>query len=553
MKKLFTSLIAVILISYIASAQLSGPLSGILEGDSTYSVIGNISVEEGDSLIIEAGATLIFSGNIQFNIYGYLHAAGTETDSVKFISNLWLPWKGIDFETSSHDSSRLEYCYLTGSSSNGIYCDESSPVITNCTISGNTGSWGGGIYCYYSSPVITNCTISGNTATSSGGGIYCSHYSFPTIANCTISGNSASYDGGGIDCGNYSSPTIDSCTINGNTTSSCGGGINCDYYSSPTISNCTISGNSADWEGGGIFCGYESSPVITNCTISGNTADWEGGGIFCGYESSPTIDKCTINGNTASYGGGLYIENSIPGIANCTFSGNSASSGNAVFIDIIYSFTFATILNTIFEGHGGVAIGGFDCSAAITYCDFYNNQGNFSPGFGSPYLGQIVSTNLNGDSCDCYMNIFMDPLFVDTLNGNYNLQSGSPCINAGDPNNPPDPDGTISDMGAYYFDQSVWVGNEQSPYQPQGFIFHAPYPNPFNPNTILTFELPKSSDVSLVIYNIKGREVARLVDGWYPEGIYECDFDGSELSSGVYFACLNVGNLNQTRKLLLLK
>ena len=151
------------------------------------------------------------------------------------------------------------------------------------------------------------------------------------------------------------------------------------------------------------------------------------------------------------------------------------------------------------------------------------------------------------------MNIFMDPLFVDTLNGNYNLQSGSPCIDAGDPNSPPDPDGTISDMGAYYFDQSVWVGNQQSPYHPQGFIFHTPYPNPFNPTTVLTFELPQSSDVSLVIYNIHGREVARLADGMYAEGIYERNFDGSSLSSGVYFARMKAGDFHQTQKLLLLK
>jgi parallel beta-helix repeat protein len=67
----------------------------------------------------------------------------------------------------------------------GIYCDESSPTITNCTISGNLASNGGGIFCALSSPQITNCTISGNLATSYGGGICCYYYS-PRIVNSIL-------------------------------------------------------------------------------------------------------------------------------------------------------------------------------------------------------------------------------------------------------------------------------------------------------------------------------------------------------------------------------
>ncbi|MBC8203941.1 MAG: hypothetical protein H8E87_00355, partial [FCB group bacterium] len=86
MKKLSAVWIAALFITISAQGQLSGPLSGILPGDSTYYVVGNISVQAGDSLIIEAGATLIFNSGIQFDINGYLHAAGTETDSIKFIN-----------------------------------------------------------------------------------------------------------------------------------------------------------------------------------------------------------------------------------------------------------------------------------------------------------------------------------------------------------------------------------------------------------------------------------------------------------------------------------
>ena len=80
----------------------------------------------------------------------------------------------------------------------GIYCNSSSPTISNNTISGNSTRYGGGIYCSASSPTITNNTITGNSASDSyggdggGGGIYCSSSSCPTISNNTISGNSAS-------------------------------------------------------------------------------------------------------------------------------------------------------------------------------------------------------------------------------------------------------------------------------------------------------------------------------------------------------------------------
>ena len=79
------------------------------------------------------------------------------------------------------------------------------------------------------------------------------------------------------------------------------------------------------------------------------------------------------------------------------------------------------------------------------------------------------------------------------------------------------------------------------------------YPNPFNRFTRLAFHLPKAGDVSLVIYDIQGREVARLVDGFYPAGMYQRAFDGAGLSSGVYFARLKADGFSQTRKLLLMK
>ena len=78
-------------------------------------------------------------------------------------------------------------------------------------------------------------------------------------------------------------------------------------------------------------------------------------------------------------------------------------------------------------------------------------------------------------------------------------------------------------------------------------------PNPFNPITNLTFSLPAGGNVELVIYDIQGREVVRLVDGYRNAGVYQATFDGSQLASGVYFANIKVNDFSQTRKLLLVK
>lgn len=79
------------------------------------------------------------------------------------------------------------------------------------------------------------------------------------------------------------------------------------------------------------------------------------------------------------------------------------------------------------------------------------------------------------------------------------------------------------------------------------------FPNPFNPETRLTFTLPQAAEVSIVVFDVQGREVAKLAEGWHNSGRYEVNFDASGLSSGLYFARMTSGSFNQTQKLLLTK
>ena len=79
------------------------------------------------------------------------------------------------------------------------------------------------------------------------------------------------------------------------------------------------------------------------------------------------------------------------------------------------------------------------------------------------------------------------------------------------------------------------------------------YPNPFNPTTKLNYQLPKNSSVSLKIFDLLGNEVAALVNDEQVAGNYQTTFDGSRLSSGVYFYKIRAGDFVQTKKMILLR
>ncbi len=79
------------------------------------------------------------------------------------------------------------------------------------------------------------------------------------------------------------------------------------------------------------------------------------------------------------------------------------------------------------------------------------------------------------------------------------------------------------------------------------------YPNPFNSSTVISYQLPVASEVSLKVFDVLGREVAVLVSGRQKAGNYVVPFNGSGLSSGVYFYRLQAGQFVQTRKMMLVK
>lgn len=88
---------------------------------------------------------------------------------------------------------------------------------------------------------------------------------------------------------------------------------------------------------------------------------------------------------------------------------------------------------------------------------------------------------------------------------------------------------------------------------PTTFALKQNYPNPFNPATMITYDLPVSDVVSLKVYDLLGKEVATLVNGFQQRRTYAIPFNGSHLASGVYFYRLQTTSFTQTKKMMLVK
>ena len=122
---------------------------------------------------------------------------------------------------------------------------------------------------------------------------------------------------------------------------------------------------------------------------------------------------------------------------------------------------------------------------------------------------------------------------------------------------------TIPNRIAYFDSQSfdmypissliTGVQDLGTPDLPKTFALFQNYPNPFNPMTMIKYSLPKAGDVSLIVYNLLGEEVALLINVNMPAGYHHVTWDASRVSSGIYFYRLQAGDFVRTRKMVLLK
>ena len=105
---------------------------------------------------------------------------------------------------------------------------------------------------------------------------------------------------------------------------------------------------------------------------------------------------------------------------------------------------------------------------------------------------------------------------------------------------------------------SFGIGENRTSFQSK-FNIYSPYPNPFNPTTTIIFDLPIEAEVSFSVFDIYSahvggtRHASSFMYNVYPPGTHSITFDGTNLSSGIYFYQLHAGELTATGKMVILK
>lgn len=288
------------------------------------------------------------------------------------------------------------------------------------TIGGGNGIHGGGIAMVGSGPVIANNVIRNNMTDGVGAGISVWGFQlvssleayFPHITNNIIVENqSLNSEGDGAGIGVVgSSPLIAWNVIARNTATRNGGGIACWRHSLPIIANNFIQANSASYDemtlstgGGGIFC---SATDLDGRPISGAV-------------SAPLILNNVISANGARHGGGMVVIDSL--IRAATILNNTVVANNGA--GIFWANTWPTNANNVVAFNAvGFERGLAGTSDAVIQ---HNNVfGNSVLGVAADYRGTADRSGTNG-------NLAADPQFANGALGDYHLQPGSPCVNAG--------------------------------------------------------------------------------------------------------------------------
>ena len=97
------------------------------------------------------------------------------------------------------------------------------------------------------------------------------------------------------------------------------------------------------------------------------------------------------------------------------------------------------------------------------------------------------------------------------------------------------------------------IGDYSHIINPSEFKLEQNYPNPFNPVTIINYNLPISTFVTIKIFDLNGREIKVLVNEYKNAGMYNVEFEGKALASGVYFYRMEAGKFSITKKAILLR
>jgi len=431
----------------------------IFTNDTTYRdstvIQGGVSMESLDSTAALIGF-MIYKNQVYVNggnpILKRLHIRENTTGGLLISNNAKLVINDLAIKSNSK-----------GDEGGGIYIVSSKVELHNTTIDSNTSSsYGGGIYTKESYITINNSQINYNISNNSGGGIFSDNDSSFIMTNVTVEGDTANGKGGGICFENtYNSAALPFILKNVNvdrniaTGGLMGGGLSAKNVSLH-INQSLFTNNTSPNDGGGFDYYSDKNPisnqdsiVINNTSFINNKSALRGAGARIyfnsygkAYLSNVVFAQNTVTTTSASASGlhyyGAQGENEIK-IINSTFAKNEGEY--VIFID----------------GNG---------SKIVTNTIIWNNQ--FIKG-NSIYGGNGLSINYSNleEKYNGTGNINTDPNFVDLANGDYHLRDSSPSLGAGtlegapttdiEGNPRPNPAGSNPDMGAYESSKSTRV------------------------------------------------------------------------------------------------
>jgi predicted outer membrane repeat protein len=439
----------------------SGEVTGLwTKNESPYIITGNITVPEDGKLAIQAGVDVLIDGPYIIEISGRLEATGTENENIHFSmmdttgfsTETYDGWLGLFFMNFSgyqQEPSILKYVNLHYSAGSALTSFYSSLDVSNVVVSYNKGY---GLYLTSGTEItLVDIIVSHNQM----GGIK-SDNSATIISQFEISNNMGP---GFMALGGHSTaqyPQLKYGIISNNVNSNNGGGVIAATESHVYLEDVSITDNSAT-QGGGIYCNMSSLELL-NVKITENQAE-SGGGLSVVSWSNVSMSNCLIADNEAlNFGGAIYNSSSNLEIDKSTIAYNNAGNMGSGIDYYFINDKNNSISNSIVWGNYPQEIQTTEAIPEIMFCDIMGGYEGF----------EVINE---------------DPLFVDADNSNYHLswntypqESGfkSPAIDSGDPASEFDPDGTIADMGAYYFEQTVFTATKEN----LGSLSLKVYPNP---------------------------------------------------------------------------
>ena len=426
--------------------------------DLFVTVAGDGDCSQSDPCNLATGLSEAGTGDTLYVAAGTYTGTGAAVITITLNITLYGGWDGSTTSPITRDPD-THPTTLNGENTRQVVniSGDISPTLDGFIITGgNNAPDGGGVYINNASPIIQNNIITDNNTIDSGtyyggrgGGIFVSGSSTAVIDHNHILNNTSGY-GAGIYTFGSSIITISDNEIANNDASHRAGGIMVEDTPSIVLSNI-ISNNTAADDGGGIQI-WAAAPRVEANRITGNTA-LAGGGISLGNNARPNLLNNLLVNNSKH---GLIVSISSPEMVNNTIIGSGLTgSGQGIRL---YSSSDCTppycvsgsMINNIITGY---EIGIYGSGPITTVIDYNDVWGNTTANLSLPVE---VDLGIHNKS--------LDPLFINPTTGDYHLQSGSPCINAGDPAGVPpapstDMDGDVRpilyrvDIGA----DEVWI------------------------------------------------------------------------------------------------